>query len=209
MFGLLTRLRRYRWYLLGRYKLRREIRNHINAGRPLKIILGSSITGFKEWLSTDLPHFDITRQEDWAYLFEEGTIDNLLAEHVFEHLTLSQAKNALLNIRKYLKRSGVFRIAVPDGYHFSPEYIDYCRPGGSGPGCDDHKLLWNMDLLNKTAQECGLKINLLQFYNSNHDFTDSYQDDENGTIGRTYAKMQINQSTPFAISSLIADLRIV
>ncbi len=208
MIRFINSLRRHRWRILGRLKIRGEVRKKVDSGQPVKVILGSSITGFDGWLSTDLPHFDITLAKDWDYLFKEGSIDNLLAEHVFEHLSPAQSETAFYLIRKYLKKNGVFRIAVPDGYHESPDYIEYTRPGGSGPGCDDHKILWNKDLLSKMSLECGLKIQLLQYYDSNHQFTDSYQDDQNGIILRSFEKLKSDQSTSFRMSSLIADLRV-
>ena len=38
---------------------------------------------------------------------------------------------------------GNFRIAVPDGFHTDPSYIENVKPGGTGEGSEDHKNLFN------------------------------------------------------------------
>jgi len=34
------------------------------------------------------------------------------------------------------------RVAVPDGFHPNPGYIERVKPGGTGPGAGDHKILY-------------------------------------------------------------------
>lgn len=46
--------------------------------------------------------------------FESGTVDEILCRQVFEHLSLSQAQVALVEVQRVLKAGGKFRVDVPD-----------------------------------------------------------------------------------------------
>ena len=62
-----------------------------------------------------------------------------MAEHVWEHLSEADARAANRLCFRYLKPGGVLRLAVPDGLHPDPGYIDEVRPGGTGAGVDDQE----------------------------------------------------------------------
>ncbi|HEV7231455.1 MAG TPA: hypothetical protein VGO45_09015 [Bacteroidia bacterium] len=207
MLGVINKVRAYRWYWLGRRTISQEIKRILQEKKPLKIILGASETGYDGWIATDLPHFDASKTEDWDYFFSKKSIDNLLAEHVYEHLTLEQTKKSFLLLKEYLKPGAVFRIAVPDGYHDSPAYIDYVKPGTEHAGWLNHQVLWNRDLLAKMADDCGFEATFLQYYTRDHQLIDIYKDDENGIIMRTSEKYKTIIEYSFPYTSLIADLR--
>ncbi len=83
--NFITQLRRYRWIFLGRRKIKKQI-DTLPQNQKLKIILGSAETKNDGWISTDIPHFNILKKSDWEYFCGKHKIDNLLAEHVLEHL---------------------------------------------------------------------------------------------------------------------------
>ncbi|MBK8662452.1 MAG: hypothetical protein IPN18_11850 [Ignavibacteriales bacterium] len=62
---------------------------------------------------------------------------------MFEHISDSNLELIISNLFKYSNKKARIRIAVPDGYHTDPTYIDYVKPGGSGPAADDHRHLLN------------------------------------------------------------------
>src|SRR5437899_3798033 len=68
-----------------------------------------------------------------------GTINNILAGRVWEHLSPEDAVKACNNCIAYLKDNGLLRIAVPDEFHPDADYIARVKPGGYGPEADDHK----------------------------------------------------------------------
>jgi predicted SAM-dependent methyltransferase len=111
---------------------RRKIKSQLLKADPVRIIFGAGGTNYVGWVSTDYPALDVTDQKSWASLFKFGQIDALLSEHVLEHLDDDQVVSAIENIHKYLKKGGYVRIAVPDGCHPNPEYIEAVKPGGSG-----------------------------------------------------------------------------
>ena len=57
------------------------------------------------------------------------------------------------NCYEFLRPGGRLRIAVPDGFHPEPGYIEYVRPGGTGIGADDHKVLYNYQSLRKLLEK--------------------------------------------------------
>jgi len=198
---LFKRLRQYRWYLLGRRKIKKQILN----AQKLKVNLGSSGTHYKGWIATDLPHFDILVEKNWSYFFNTVSIDNILAEHVLEHLTKEQVIKVLTYAYKYLKEEGVFRIAVPDRNHPNPNYIEFVRPGGSGVGADDHKSFWDFKTMSGVAKSIGFSINLLEHVNDSKNIITSNFSEADGNIIRSLSKGYKGEINNY--SSLIIDLR--
>ena len=70
------------------------------------------------WLLLSANDLNILDHRQWNYYFEKSSLQTIVAEHVFEHLTFSDALIALHLCWKYLKTGGKFRLAVPDAYSF-------------------------------------------------------------------------------------------
>ena len=130
----------------------------------MKVIIGAGQTRYAGWIATDVPSFDVRRCQDWARLFPPGSIDRMLAEHVFEHLTVEEFAEFLMAAKAYLSSIGRMRIAVPDGHHPDSDYISRVRPGGSGEGAFDHKVLYNFDIIGQLLHEKGYKFDLLEYF---------------------------------------------
>lgn len=189
------KIRRYRWYLLGRL----EIKKHIKYTKgKLKVTLGAGLTNYDEWISTDLPHFDILKKEDWNYFFKENSIDNLLIEHVLEHFTREDVVLFLKLSFHYLRIGGCIRIAVPDGYHPDPNYIKMISPPA-----DDHKYVWNVDALKQVLNNNGFDTDTLEYYSKEGTFFGKDFSTENGTILRSKTRNQSSENAHY--SSLIMD----
>lgn len=92
------------------------------------------------------------------------------AEHVLEHLDPIEVVRAIQNFYKFLEPGGYIRIAVPDGNHSSPEYIENVRPQGTGPGALDHKVLYTFSKLSKLFTDQGFVVNGLEYFNDSGDF---------------------------------------
>jgi predicted SAM-dependent methyltransferase len=71
------------------------------------------------WITLPIQVLDVTDEEDFDELLPENGVDTLVAEHIWEHLTLDEAIVAAMNCYKYLKPGGVLRLAVPDLLWFS------------------------------------------------------------------------------------------
>ena len=206
--GIINKIRRKRWEIVGRNQLKKQVRELAKNKSSIKVVLGAShITPAMEgWIKTDLPQFDITNENHWKEIFGNNKVDNFLAEHVLEHLTLEQNKTFFSLLKKHLKVNGIFRIAVPDGYHTSSEYINFVKPMGTGPGCEDHKMLWNVDLINSFADEFGFELAKLEYYNKEGNFNTTDFSETNGYIYRSFKNCIANKNVISGYSSLIVDL---
>ena len=69
------------------------------------------------WLLLTSNDLDILEPEQWRQYFRKNSIHVIISEHVFEHLTWSQAQDATSLCLEYLRPGGVLRLAVPDAYH--------------------------------------------------------------------------------------------
>lgn len=173
--------------------------------KPVRVVVGSCYTYFAGWIHTDINTLDILKLENWEKYFQKDTIDNILAEHVWEHLTPEMGKLAFENCYRFLKPGGFLRIAIPDGYHASPEYIEWVKPGGTGNGADDHKVLYNYQSLSKVLEEVGFKVRLLEYFDENRKFHRNDWDPKDGMIKRSAQYDERNQNGKLVYTSLIAD----
>ena len=86
------------------YFLRRQlIRIPVLFGIPIKVIVGAAMTSQHGWYSTNEEWLDISSKDDWETVFKgKRLIKHLVAEHVFEHLTSLQTKEALQLISSHI-----------------------------------------------------------------------------------------------------------
>jgi len=147
---------------------------------PLKVVLGSGQTDYDGWISTDIDILDIVSEQCWNDLFQKNSIDLLLAEHVLEHLTVSQLLTALQLTYCYLKPGGKFRIAVPDGYRRDSKYLAEVSPPKDG-----HKILFNVTMLSTLLEETGFIAKPLEFFDSKGKFCFSEWSVEEGFVLRS------------------------
>lgn len=195
---MLLKLRRLRWFIFGRLKIKKQIAE-ASAKGAIKIILGAGDTRYDGWIATDLPHFNILNENDWHYIFRNYEADNLLVEHVFEHLTKFQVKTVLQFCHTWLKPGGCLRIAVPDSNHPDANYLKLTLPPA-----DDHQSSWNIDSFTTLLKECGFKVVPLEYYSGNKQLCTFGIDEQNGQITRSIQKGYINSNVP-GYSSLIID----
>lgn len=198
--NLITKIRRTRWVLTGRWKIKQKINAAAKSGCKIKIILGSGGTNYEGWIATDLPHFDITKENDWKYFFSKHKIDNLLAEHVLEHLTEEEVNIVLSNAYKYLKPGGIFRIAVPDAFHPNPNYIEMTKPPFDG-----HKSFWNYKTFSSVAVKYKFQINLLEYFDENKKIHRHSFSNNDGYIARSSLNVFLKGYTD-DYTSLVIDL---
>lgn len=140
-----------------------------------------------------------------VYFFEPGKVKRILAEHVMEHLNPLEAIQATQNFQEFLEPGGYVRIAVPDGNHPSPEYIENVRPGGIGPGAQDHKALYTFATLNELFTSQGFVVNGLEYFDDSGDFITNQWKNEDGLIHRSFLNDERNRDGVNKYSSIIID----
>jgi predicted SAM-dependent methyltransferase len=158
--------------ILGHYKNHKaKVRlKEVAKNMPCKIVVGSSGVFEEGWTPTDIEHLNLLNTKDWLKYFHESAIDAILSEHVWEHLSLSDGLLAAQNCFKYLKPGGYIRIAVPDGFHPRLSYIESVKVNGSGPGADDHKVLYDYESLSKLLKNAGFEVHLLEYFDEKNKF---------------------------------------
>jgi|WetSurSiteA1Bulk_404760.scaffolds.fasta_scaffold00655_7 predicted SAM-dependent methyltransferase len=193
------------YYRLKDILLRAHIFMNINVRKKIKVIIGSGGNNLKGWISTDIDQLDITNKEDWLKYFKRANIDVIIAEHVWEHLTEYGAKMAAQNCYNFLKTGGYIRVAVPDGHFPDKEYIKRVKPMGSGPGADDHKVLYNYKTLSGIFVNAGFNVKLLEYWDENGQFHSTSWNAEDGLIRRSSVYDTRNKNGKLEYTSIILD----
>ena len=179
--------------------------NHVN------LILGAALTKQNRWFSTNEEWLDISKEKDWERLFNsKKRVRRILAEHVFEHLTLEEMQNALNLIHKNMILGGSLRVAVPDGNNPNNEYRKNCGIKGIGPDASDHKQFITFELLKEEASKVGFEVDLIEGYLENKKLVVKQFDYDLGYIMRSRSNFKNSFSKegwdfPDANTSLIVD----
>ena len=173
--------------------------------KPVNMVVGSMYSLYKNWIHSDIETLNLLKKSDWEEYFQENTLDKILAEHVWEHLTEDEGKLAFQHCFIYLKPGGFLRIAVPDGFNPSEEYIEYVKPGGTGNGADDHKILYNYKLMSDFLINIGFEVKLLEYFDENGKFHKFPWKPEDGMIRRSADYDSRNQNGKLGYTSLIID----
>ena len=192
----------------GQEAIRTQVKQAQQSGRALKVIVGAGAPRYEGWIATDLPAFNILKRKHWARLFLPNSIKAMLAEHVIEHLTAEQFQDFLRIARIYLAPGGRIRLAVPDGCHPDPDYIGRVRPGGTGGGADDHKVLYTCDLINDLLAAQGYDCQLLEYYDAAGEFHHEAWHEEDGFVRRSAFHDSRNADGRLVYTSLIVDCRV-
>jgi predicted SAM-dependent methyltransferase len=192
---------------LGVFRDLRNLKKRVRGASPLRIVVGAGGLYEPGWIPTDVDVLDILDERHWRRLFVENSIDAILAEHVWEHLTAEQGLVAARNCFRFLRRGGYLRVAVPDGFHPDAGYIEHVRPGGSGPGADDHKLLYTHKSFRRVFESAGFRVELLEYFDSSGLFRATDWDPALGKIERSKRFDDRNKDERLVYTSLIVDAR--
>jgi predicted SAM-dependent methyltransferase len=185
----------------------RNLKKRVRQASPLRIVVGAGGLYDPGWIPTDVDVLDILEERHWRRLFRENSIDAILAEHVWEHLTAEEGLTAARNCHRFLRPGGYLRAAVPDGFHPDPQYIEWVRPGGSGAGAHDHKLLYTHKSFGLVFESAGFQVELLEHFDSTGQFHATDWDPAAGKIDRSRRFDERNRDRQLAYTSVILDAR--
>jgi predicted SAM-dependent methyltransferase len=187
---------------------RRQLSQRVaGAGKPLRLIVGAASTRYEGWIPTDEHTLDLLNPADWSHYFQPNSIDAILAEHVWEHLTPVQGRRAAQHCFTYLKPGGYLRLAVPDGYHPDPTYIEHVKVGGSGPAADDHKVLYTYPFLADMLTQVGFRVEPLEYFDADGKFHAVEWNPADGMVQRSARFDARNKHRPLSYTSLAVDAR--
>jgi len=168
-------------------------------------VVGAGHTGYEGWISTNIDSLNLLDSADWKSTVGDIRLDCVLAEHVWEHLSPADGITALRNVAGHLKPGGRVRIAVPDGHHPDADYIAHVKPGGIGPGADDHKILYTSEILESAVREAGLVPEVLEHWDAAGKFHAKEWDPANGKVVRSSKFDSRNAGGVLNYTSLIVD----
>jgi predicted SAM-dependent methyltransferase len=186
---------------------RRRLLAEAASGRPLRIVVGSSGIYEPGWIPTEMDYLNLLKPADWRRVFSENSLTAILAEHVWEHLTPEDGLLAALTCHNYLRPGAHLRLAVPDGFHPDRDYRDWVRPGGCGPGADDHKVLYTHVTLAAMLAQAGFMIELLEYFDATGHFHESRWDPADGMVHRSRRFDERNRGGALRYTSLVVDAR--
>jgi predicted SAM-dependent methyltransferase len=174
--------------------------------RKISLIIGAGDTQYSNWIASEKESLNICDYNNFCEILGKKKIATILAEHVLEHLELEDLKQSLRNIYEFLEPEGVFRIAVPDGFHQDSYYIENVKLGGIGPGSEDHKHLFNYQSLGQLLEESGFTVKLVEYWNEEGHFQSTYSNDDGlGYIQRSFINDSRNSDGKTNYTSLIID----
>jgi predicted SAM-dependent methyltransferase len=171
----------------------------------LRIVVGSGGIYYKGWISTDIENLNLLKINNWQKYFKSESIDAILAEHVWEHLTEEEGTIAAKNCYYFLKPGGYLRVAVPDGYNPSPAYIQDVKINGRGFGASDHKVLYNYQTFTYLFSKIGFSVVQLEYFDSDGKFHFTEWDPEKGQIYRSKLFDKRNNNGIIRYNSIILD----
>ncbi|NJN16543.1 MAG: methyltransferase domain-containing protein [Oscillochloris sp.] len=179
-------------YLLGR-------------ATTFRLVIGAAGIYEKGWLPTEVEFLDLLCPATWDRYFAPDSVDAMLAEHVWEHLTPEDGLKAAQTCYRYLRTGGYLRIAVPDGLNPDPNYIDAVRIAGSGPGADDHKVLYTYQTFGQLFEKAGFNVHLLEYFDEQGRFHMIDWQPEQGLISRSKRYDPRNADGQVRYTSIVLD----
>lgn len=187
-----------------RLKNRRIMKKQLEKGIR-KLVIGADQTSFNDWLISDIESLNLLSKSDWRSLFGDVRLNCILAEHVWEHLTEEQGKLAAKHCYEQLKKGGILRVAVPDGNHPNPEYIQQVTVGGTGHSAHDHKELYTIERFSNVFKEAGFVIKPLEYFDSEGKFHHHHWNENDGYIRRSLRNDRRNKDGNPNYTSIILD----
>lgn len=201
MKALLKKIYHWSGGIVSLIKIKKALREQ----QEVKIVVGSAGIHDKGWIATSMTLLDLTKPEEWKKILPEKSVSAILAEHVWEHLDKKEARIATQTCYRFLKPGGYARIAVPDGNHPDPKYLEYVRPGGTGVGADDHKELYTNDKLAAVFSTAGFKVKSLEYFDQKGKFHFANWEPIDGKIHRSKRFDKRNKHGQLNYTSIIID----
>ena len=176
----------------------------------MKIILGAGKTKVEGWISTQESELNLLNRSDFENRFKENSIEAMLSEHVWEHMTKEEGVIAAKNCYDFLKEGGYIRVAVPDKNFRNEWYQNMVKVGGPGSiehSAYTHKILYDYLTIEEVFKTAGFCVELLEYCDENGDFHYNYWNEEDGKIGRSLRFDTRNSKENLGMVSIIIDAK--
>lgn len=183
-------------------RLIRLFRRQIEAENGHRLSLGATDETHAGWISTSLSLVDPRDHRALGRFFHRSSVDALLAERVWERWTIQQGLDAAKNCFQYLKPGGYLRVAVADGFHPSPTYLQRERES-----VQEHEIrsLYNYVSLGQLFEQAGFRCELIEYFDEEGNFHSNPWDVSKGLIQTSLLFDARNERAPYEYTSLILD----
>ena len=207
---LLVKARRRVRRLRKAYYLRvgpSRIRKAVAASPAQRIVIGAGSKQPPGWLPTQIEFLNLLEPAQWESFFQPDSLQAMLAEHVWEHLTPEEGAQAARTCYRFLRPGGYLRVAVPDGLHPDPEYHEWVKVGGASPMqvANDHKVLYTHDTLRALFESAGFRVDLYEYFDEAGTFHFHDWDERAGKIWRSKRFDRRNAGGTLRFTSIVLD----
>lgn len=183
---------------------------HNGIGKQTRIVIGAGRTRFRGWESTQEDALNVLKRADFETQFEENSLDAILAEHVWEHMTREEGVLAARNCFAFLKPGGYLRAAVPDRNFRNADYQALVQVGGPGPKdhpAYTHKIVYDYQTFRAVFEAAGFLVELLEYCDEEGNFHYVHWNDADGYIGRSLFHDTRNSPEKLVMPSIIIDAK--
>jgi len=188
-----------------RSRATRLLRRQIESRDRIRLAIGSESHCSEDWIPAEIDQIDLVNPASWSSFFQKSSLDAILAEHVWEHLSEQDGKTAARNCFQFLRPGGYLRVAVPDGFHPSQQRRTLQRLGGSELGTGGCATLYNHYSFADAFLAVGFQVQLIEFFDQEGVFHSNHWDVSKGLVKRTLLFDERNIAQPFAYTSLVLD----
>lgn len=176
----------------------------------MKLIIGAGNTTYSGWTATQEDCLNLLNPKDFEHYLNGDFADAMLAEHVWEHMTLEDGVTAAKNCFNFLKPGGYLRCAVPDAFFRNDWYQNMVQVGGPGPvghPAYTHKILYDYKAFQKVFVDAGFDVELLEYCDEQGRFHYKYWNENDGFIGRSFRFDTRNTPNSIGMVSIIVDAK--
>lgn len=195
---ILSQLRRLRTGFRRR-RISKLMRRAARQG-PIRIVVGAGETQYRGWISTGIEVLDLLKESSWARILAPGSVYVILAEHVWEHLSMEEGLVAAKTCFRFLKPGGHLRVAVPDGLQPDPAYLRLVEPPADG-----HKILYTYRTLEEIFIKAGFTVRRYEYFDEQGVLHSSEWDPQDGMIARSMRFGSPYSSSDDPYTSIILD----
>lgn len=177
----------------------------------IRVVVGSGVQQNNPgWVHTQEEELNLLRLSDWESKFALSSIEAILAEHVWEHLTYEEGIQAATICYSFLQPGGYVRCAVPDGYFPNQIYQNIVQAGGPGPKdhpAASHKIVYTYQTFRTMFETAGFNVELLEYCDESGQFHAQDWDETMGFIYRSKRFDHRNKDGILNMVSLIVDAK--
>ena len=183
----------------------RLLRQQIESHDRIRLAIGAESDCSEDWIAAECDQLDLVNSASWSCFLQKSSVDAILAEQVWEHLSEQDGKTAARNCFQFLRPGGYLRVAVPDGFHPSQQRQMLRSPDSSETSRAEHGSLYNHRSFAEVFLQAGFQVQLIEYFDKQGVFHSHHWDVSKGLIKRTLLFDDRNLAQPFAYTSLVLD----